>query len=250
MMEEHDPAAYGRHMAQAYDDFYDALGVDTEGAVAFLAELAAGGAVLEFGIGTGRLALPLAARGLTVHGVDASREMLAHLQAKPGGEDIPVTIGDFAQVQVPGEFTLVVLALNTIYALPTQEAQLECFINAATHLRTGGYFVLEAWVPTHIITDSIRVLLVTEEQILLEISEADTATQRMRTAKLQLRDGEVHLYPANHRYAWPAELDLMGRLAGLRLIERWGGWRRQSFSSDSRNYISVYQTHNPARDTT
>lgn len=141
-----DPTAYGGTMAQDYDDLYEAELVDTDEAVSRLALLAAGGPVLEFGIGTGRLALPLAASGLKVHGVEASVEMVEQLRRKPGGDAVAVTVGDFARVEAGGgDFALVVVAFNTIFALPDQQAQVDCFANAARHLRPGGVFVVEAW---------------------------------------------------------------------------------------------------------
>lgn len=243
MSDAHDSTAYGAHIASDYDDVWELIAPDTDAAVDCLAELADGGPVLELGIGTGRLALPLAARGLPVHGVDASRDMLERLRAKPGGDALAVTIADFDDVRIPGNFALVVLALNTIYALPDQDAQVRCFATAAAHLRAGGRFVVEAWVPDVGAFDprqSVRVLALREGAVVIEARQIDTAGQRMQTTKLLLRNETVRAYPANHRYAWPAELDLMARLAGLQLEHRWGGWRREAFTSDSTDHVSVY----------
>jgi SAM-dependent methyltransferase len=243
-MTEHDPASYGRRIA----DLYDATVRDfpTELTVTRLAELAEGGAVLELGIGTGRLALPLAARGLRVAGIDGSAEMVEVLRAKPGGDRIHVVFGDFAEVTVEGSFALVVLVYNTIFALPSQAAQVRCFANAAAHLRPGGRFVIEAWVPDPAaFTDgaAVRVLSVGEDEVLLEAARLHPADQTMRTTKIHLSEGGgVRLLPANHRYAWPAELDLMAELAGLRLEHRWADWARTPWTDTSRSHVSAYRT--------
>lgn len=239
----HDPEAYGRAIAADYDSLYDDT-LDTEGAVACLAELAAGGPVLELGVGTGRLALPLAARGLAVHGVDSSPEMIALLRAKAGGPDLPVTVGDFADLDLSEDFALVVLAFNTIFALPTQEAQVACFAIAAQHLRPGGRFVIEAFVPdpTRFTQGQmVRTYAIGVDQVILEVGEIDPAVQRMTTTKVRLGPDGIRLYPANHRYAWPCELDLMARLAGLRLDRRFAGWDRAPFTGASTHHVTVYE---------
>lgn len=245
----HDAEAYGRAIAADYDALY-AETLDTAAAVGCLADLAGAGPLLELGIGTGRLALPLAARGLDVHGVDSSPEMVARLRAKPGGADLPVAVGDFAEVRLQERFTLVVLAFNTVYALPSQDAQVDCFAAAAGHLLPGGRFVIEAFVPDPtrfaqgrmVRTDSVG-----GDAVVLEVGEIDPAAQRMRTTKVRLGADGVRLYPANHRYAWPAELDLMARLADLRLVHRWAGWDRAPFTAASTHHVSVYER--PARET-
>jgi SAM-dependent methyltransferase len=240
-----DPAEYGRHIGAVYDALADsAFHTDTEASVALLAELAAGGRVLEFGIGTGRLAIPLAERGLPVHGVEGSPEMVEQLRHKPGGADLPVAVGNFADTRVPGEFTLVVLAANTIYALPSQDAQVEAFRNAAGHLRPGGRFVVEAWVPD--IGDfragrALRITSITDRRVVLEAAELDPVEQYMRTTKLFCGPDGLQAFPANHRYAWPSELDLMARLAGMRREDRWEDWRRRPYTAASRNHVTVYR---------
>lgn len=242
-MTGYDPTEYGARIAAEYDDIYDEV-FDTDAAVACLAELADGGDVLELGVGTGRLAIPLVARGVAVHGVDASEEMLVRLAAKPGGAGIPVTLGDFAEVSVAGEFSLVVLAINTVFALPTQDAQVRCFQNAARHLVPGGRFVVEAWVPD--LTQfhrgqSVRPRDVSGDRVALVVARHDPIHQRMLTTQVHLSDAGVRLYPANHRYAWPAELDLMARLAGLHLEQRWGDWQRGPYTAESTAHVSVYR---------
>ncbi|MDP9070179.1 MAG: class I SAM-dependent methyltransferase [Actinomycetota bacterium] len=242
-MSEYDPTEYGARIAAEYDDIYDEV-FDTEPAVARLVELAAGGGVLELGVGTGRLALPLAERGVPVHGVDASQAMLDRLAAKPGGAGLPVTVGDFAEVCVPGRFSLVVLAINTIFALPTQDAQVRCFQNAARHLSAGGRFLVEAWVPDpsqFVQGQSVRPRAVGGDRVALVVARHDPVEQRMTTTQVHLSDAGVRLYPANHRYAWPAELDLMARLAGFGLEHRWGDWQGGPFTDQSTSHVSVYR---------
>jgi SAM-dependent methyltransferase len=237
-----DPSSYGRFAAADYDDLYADL--ESEMAVEVLAELAESGPVLEFGIGTGRLALPLLARGLEVHGVEGSPAMAELLAKKPGGERIPVAVGDFAETSLEGTFSLVVLAINTIYALPSQDAQVACFRNAARHLETGGKFVVDAWVPdpgAFRNGTAVRPVQITDGRIELEVARIDTASQTMHTNKVHLSDSGVRIIPANHRYAWPAELDLMGRLAGMRLIHRWQGWDKAPFVNGSTAHVSVWQ---------
>lgn len=242
-MTDHDPAGYGAAIAPLYDSLYDAT-LDTEGAVARLAELAEGGPVLELGIGTGRLALPLAARGLVVAGIEGSADMAAALAAKPGGGAIAVTLGDFADTRVEGSFSLALLAVNTIFALPDQDAQVATFGNVARHLRSGGCFVLEAWVP-----DlggfhggrAVRPLQIDAERVLLEVAELDPVVQTMTTTRIYAGTDGVRLLPANHRYAWPSELDLMARLAGMRLEQRWSDWRGTPFTATSTSHVSVYR---------
>ncbi|MBB2912613.1 SAM-dependent methyltransferase [Streptosporangium becharense] len=239
---EFDPSAYGRKIADVYDTTVEQL--PTDAAVDRLHELADGGPVLEFGIGTGRLALPLAARGLAVAGVDGSAEMVEVLRSKPGGDRIPVTVGDFAATRVEGEFALVVLALNTIFALPSQDAQVNCFRNAAAHLRPGGRFVVEAWVPDPAAFrngSALRLLSLSEDTVLAEAARLSTADQMMYTTKIRMTAGGLRLLPANHRYAWPAELDLMARLAGLEREHRWSDWTGTPFTDDSRTHVSVYR---------
>lgn len=242
-MSDYDPTSYGARIAAEYDDIYEDV-LDTDPAVACLAELAEGGPVLELGVGTGRLALPLQERGVAVHGVDASEAMVDRLRAKPGGAGMPVTIGDFSEVSVPGAFSLVVLAVNTVFALPSQQAQVRCFRNAARHLVPGGRFVVEAWIPDlaqFVDGRSVRPRSVAGDRVALVVARHHPAEQRMTTTQVHLSDAGVRLYPANHRYAWPAELDLMGQLAGFRLEHRWEDWQRSPFDDRSAAHVSVYR---------
>ena len=242
MDHEFDPAAYGTHVASAYDDVYADLSPDQ--AVGCLRDLAAGGAVLELGIGTGRIALPLAATGLVVEGIDGSPEMVEQLRAKPGGEAIRVEVGDFARTRMGRRYALAVLAFNTINALPSQDAQVDTFRNAAAHLDEGGAFVLENWVPDPAAFHAgraVRVHEIGDRQVVIDVAALHPAEQRMTTTKLAFTAAGVRLWPANHRYVWPAELDLMARLAGLRLESRWEDWTRRPFTDSSAAYVAVYR---------
>ena len=243
-MGEYDPTEYGTHIAADYDEIYG-MAFDTEGAVARLAELAGDGPVLELGVGTGRLALPLAARGLKVHGVDSSAEMLELLHAKPGGEAVTTTLGDFSDVSVgrPAEFSLVVLAVNTIYALSSQVEQIRCFATAARHLAAGGCFVVEAWVPEMIPAGlSLQPRLLSPGYVGLVIAEHDPARQILSTHQVVFGgETKVRVFPVVHRYAWPSELDVMARMHDFHLESRWQDWSCTPFGPLSRNHISVYR---------
>jgi SAM-dependent methyltransferase len=210
--------------------------------VQLLADLAGQGGALELGIGTGRIALPLAALGVPVAGIDNSQAMVARLRAKPGGEDIEVAIGDFARTRVGGELSLVYLVFNTIFNLVTQDEQIACFQNAAAHLRSGGRFVIETGVPdlqNLPVGQTIIPFRADPEGIGFDVY--DVVTQRFSSQHYVFAEGRVETYPVEFRYAWPSELDLMARLAGLRLQDRWAGWQREPFTSLSRAHVSVYE---------
>jgi SAM-dependent methyltransferase len=234
---------FGERVAARYDESSDIFEPGAvEAVVGVLAELAGGGRALELGIGTGRIALPLARRGVPVHGVDLSRAMVARLRAKPGSEAIGVTIGDFATTRVEGTFSLAYLVFNTIMNLTTQKAQVACFRNAAAHLEPGGCFVIEVRVP------ELRRLPPGQNVLPWHVSPAqwvfysyDVATQAMRGHYVEIADGRGEYTSIPFRYVWPAELDLMAQLAGLRLRERWGGWTREAFTSESRQHVSVWE---------
>jgi len=205
-------------------------------AVDFLAELAGTGPALELGIGTGRVALPLARRGIGVAGIDLSPDMVAQLRAKPGADDIEVTVGDIATTKVEGTFALVYVVWNTINNLTTQEAQAACFANAAEHLRPGGCFVVEVGVPP---TEPLTVFHLGETHA--GIDEYDADTQRLVSHHFSLLDGRWERVSMPFRAVWPAELDLMARLAGMTLRERWAGWDRERFERESRQHVSVWE---------
>ncbi len=240
-MEQYRPETYGDRIAGVYDNLY--AGLDTAAAVETLASLAGDGPVLELAIGTGRIALPLAGRGLEVHGIDASEQMVARLRAKPGGDRIPVTMGDFADVAVGGSYSLVFVAFNTFFALLTQEDQVRCFANVAARLADGGVFVIEAFVPDLARFDRgqrVNVNRLDTGEVMLDASRHDPVGQRVASDHIVLTENGTTLYPVNIRYAFPSELDLMARLAGLELKERWGGWRREPFTASSPRHVSVY----------
>lgn len=237
-----DPSEYGRNVADVYDEVYE--GLSAAAAVECIARYAEGGAVLEFGIGSGRLALPLAGRGLAVEGIEGSPEMVERLRGKPGGAALRVEIGDFTTTTTGRRYRVTVLAFNTINALPTQDAQVATFANAAAHLEDGGAFLVENWVPDPAALlrgQSLRVHEVSDRQVIVEVIRLHAADQRMTTAKLAFSDGGVRLLPANHRYVWPGELDLMARMAGLRLEERFEDWSGRPFTDASETYVAVYR---------
>ncbi|MFE7119823.1 class I SAM-dependent DNA methyltransferase [Streptomyces sp. NPDC057654] len=207
-----------------------------------LEALADGGRALELGVGTGRIALPLAGRGVAVHGVDMSRAMVARMRAKPGGDAVGVTIGDFATTRVDGTFSVAYLLFNTIMNLTTQAAQVACFRNAAAHLAPGGCFVIEVGVP------ALRKLPPGQNVVPFHVSPTrwafdryDVATQEMSSNYVEVVDGRGQYRSIPFRYVWPSELDLMAQLAGLRLRERWDGWTREPFTSESGQHVSVWE---------
>jgi SAM-dependent methyltransferase len=242
-MEGYRPETYGDRIAGVYDALMAHL-PDPGDCVDRLAELAGPGPALELGIGTGRVALPLAARGVAVHGIDASPAMVERLRAKPGGEAIPVTFGDFADVPVEGRYRLVYVVFNTFFALLTQEDQVRCFAAVAGRLAPGGAFLLAGFVPDPTLYSggqSVRTTEVGLDRARLDLARHDPVAQRVDFQHVVLTEGGLRLYPGSIRYAWPSELDLMARLAGLRLRERWGGWRREPFGADSGQHVSVYE---------
>jgi SAM-dependent methyltransferase len=236
---------FGERVAGRYD-VNEAARFDpavVEPAVAFLTDAARGGRALEFGIGTGRIALPLARRGVPVHGIELSEAMVGHLRAKPGGGDVPVTIGDMASTRLEGAFTVVYLVFNTIMNLTTQAAQVACFRNAAAHLATGGRFVVEVMVPELRRLppgETLRVFHL--DEVSYGIDEYDVATQGLVSHHVDVADGSLERSSVPFRYVWPAELDLMAELAGMRLRERWSGWDREPFTGESRSHVSVWET--------
>ena len=235
---------FGERVAATYDEssaeMFEPAAV--EPAAEVLAGLAGGGRALELGIGTGRIALPLARRGVSVHGIDLSRAMVARLRAKPGGDAIGVTIGDFATTRVDGTFSVAYLVFNTIMNLTTQAEQVACFGNVAAHLEPGGCFVIEVGIP------DLRRLPPGQNAVPFHISETrwafdvyDTATQAMSSNYVEITGGRGEYTSIPFRYVWPAELDLMAQLAGLRLRERWEGWRGEPFTSESRQHVSIWE---------
>jgi hypothetical protein len=214
-------------------------------AIDFLTGHARGGPVLELGVGTGRLALPLSGRGVAVHGIELSADMVAQLRLQPGAEAVGITLGDFATAKVAagaGAFSLAYLVRNTIMNLTTQDAQVDCFRNVAWHLETGGLFVMEVMVPElRRLPPGTTMLPFGLEPTHLSFEEYDPASQRSVSHHVFERDGRTELWSPTFRYVWPAELDLMGRLAGIVRRERWSDWDRSAYTSDSRSHISVWE---------
>jgi SAM-dependent methyltransferase len=240
-MDGYDIGTYGQRIASSYDDLYS---MHEEAAIDTLSELVAGGRALELGIGTGRVAVPLAARGIEVHGIDASPEMVARLREKPGGVMLPVTIGDFADVGVEGDYAVIFVAFSTFFALSAQEEQVRCFMNAAGHLAPNGVFVIEVFVPdmTRFTRgQNTQVSRVERDAVMFDVGRHDPVRQQVAGQHIRITEGGVTLFPVVVRYAWPAELDLMARLAGLRLRCRWGGWNQEPFTPASGRHVSVYE---------
>jgi SAM-dependent methyltransferase len=231
-------------VASRYDDPLDPMfqAGEIEPAVDFLAELAGGGKALELGIGTGRIAIPLAGRGVPVHGIDLSEAMVARLRAKPGGEEIGVAIGDFATAKAGTGFSLAYLVYNTIMNLTTQDEQVRCFQNVAEHLEPGGCFVIEVQVPDLQRLppgETVRPFAVTPTR--LGFDEYDVVGQGLVSHHYSVADGALAARSIPFRYVWPSELDLMARLGGMTLRARYGGWRREPFTAESTRHVSVWQ---------
>lgn len=237
-------AGYGPTWASEWEAHFGVF-PNTDHAVDVLAELADGRPVLEYGIGLGRLALPLRDRGLPVHGVENSPWMVEQLRKKPGGDTVPVTMGDFATVAVDGRFGLVVLAYSTFLALASQELQIECFQNAQKHLEPGGLFVLEVMSLHNLPAENGRCWTagVDADGVTLHAQRVDVLTQEVYHCVVILRDGELpRVHPSASRYSSPGELDLMARIAGMRLRKRWGGWDRRPFTPHDFGHVSVYES--------
>ena len=236
-------ASFDQETADGYDR---EIRGDEQAAADFLAGLADGGPALELAIGTGRIALPLAAKGIQVDGIDFSEPMVAKLRTKAGGDQLTVSIGDFAEVAVGGSYRLVYLVFNTLFNLLSQDEQVRCFQNVARHLDDDGVFVVEAFTPGYLYRlregQYVNAEAIEGQQVTLDVGRHDPVSQTLEESHVVLTpEGGVRLFPIVTRYAWPAELDLMARIAGLRLRERWGDWRRNPFTGDSRLHVSVYE---------
>jgi SAM-dependent methyltransferase len=246
-MESYGPATYGDRIADVYDEMYAAR--DPEATVARIAELAGPGPVLELGIGTGRVAVPLAATGVDVHGIDASEAMVAQLRARSGGASIPVAMGDMRDVAAPANnYSLVFVAFNTFFGgLLDQEAQVECFANVARRLAPGGRFVIEGFVPDLARFDRGQRTSATSvaiDSVDLDVMMHDSVAQRVHGHHVVIRESGTRLFPVAIRYAFPSELDLMARLAGLELESREGGYAKEPFTAASGMHVSVWQKPN------
>jgi SAM-dependent methyltransferase len=239
-MKQFDETTYGERIAGIYDDLYAEY---QEATVDLLWELARGGRALELGIGTGRIALPLCQRGVEVTGIDASPAMIARLHAKPGGGEIEVLESSFTEFDLPARFDLVYVVFNTFFGLLTQEDQVRCFQSVARHLADDGLFLLEVFVPDPCrfeADQTIRAVRVEADEVRLDVTQHSPVEQQVTSQHVWLSEEGVRLYPVVLRYAWPSELDLMARLAGLRLRHRWDSWEKGVFSATSTRHISVY----------
>jgi hypothetical protein len=240
----HDDGFFDERVAARYDesdaDMFDPTVVGPT--VDFLAALAGNGRALELAIGTGRIALPLAARGVEVHGIELSTAMAARLREKPGGNQIPVSIGDLTSARADGSFALAYLVYNTIQNVTTQAGQVACFRNAAAHLDPGGCFVIEVEVPAlQRIPAGERFRVFAASNDHWGIDEYDVASQAAFSHHFELIEGRWELSSMPFRYVWPSELDLMAELAGMTLRERWAGWKREPFTSESEKHVSVWE---------
>jgi SAM-dependent methyltransferase len=240
MPEDH----FGEQVAERFDERYAQLAEPAvvDPIVDFIAEVAGVGAALELGVGTGRIALPLADRGVQVHGIELSEAMVARLRAKPGAEQVGVTMGDFATTTVEGRFSVAYLVANTIMNLTTQDEQLACFRSAAAHLEPGGCFVIEVLVPRLQRLppgETFQPFVVEPGHV--GFDEYDVVRQGLVSHHYWIEDGKVDVISPPFRYAWPSELDLMARLAGMTLRERWGGWKREAFTGESTKHVSVWE---------
>ncbi|MGH7814561.1 MAG: class I SAM-dependent DNA methyltransferase [Candidatus Binataceae bacterium] len=243
----YDPSTYGEEIAPVYDTIVEPS-TPAEPAAEFLAPLAGRGRALELGIGTGRVAIPLAARGIRVFGIDAAPKMVERMRAKPGGDAIPVEIGDFADVKIDGKFSLIFVVFNTFFALGNQDGQIRCFERVARRLAPGGVFVIEAFVPDQSRFDRGQRVSASNaalDSVKLDAMMHDRAAQTVRGAHLTIGKKGFKIFPVQLRYAYPAELDLMARIAGMRLRERWAGWNRAPFTSQSGLHVSVYELNPP-----
>ncbi len=243
-MSEYSTHTYGNRAAVFYDAWVASrVENTTEPAAAFLAELAGDGAALALGIGTGRVALPLAARGVQVHGIDSSEPMVAQMRLKPGGDQIPVISGDFADVPFEGTYRLIYVVFNTFFALLNQDDQLRCFRNVAGHLEPGGRFVIEAFVPDPTLynrNQRVSTTRVETDRVQLDATQYDPVEQKVTSQHILIGKEGIVLLPVQLRFAWPSELDLMAQLAGLKREARFGGWQGEPFTAASGSHVSVY----------
>ena len=241
-MQGYEPETYGQRIAGVYDELYDQA-FDKTAAVSFLKERSAGGPALELAIGTGRVGLELSRSGLDVHGIDISEAMVERLRAKPGGDRIEIRMGDFANVDVDRDYPLIYLVFNTLFALTTQDEQIRCLENVAKHLMPEGVFVVECFVPDvtrYTRHQNAEVLDVQVDRVHLDASRHDAVTQTVMSQHMYIREDGVKMFPVVLRYAYPPELDVMARLAGLALRERYSDWKMSPFTSDSKGHVSVY----------
>ncbi len=239
-MDDYRPETFGEHIAGVYDDMWADF---DPAAITALSRLAQGGRALELGIGTGRIALPLREAGIDVSGLDVSEAMVAQMRGKPGGAAVQVTFGDFVDVNVEGRYALIYVVFNTFFALLTQDDQVRCMTNVARHLEPQGVFIIEAFVPdlTRFSGDqAVRAMQIEMGEVLIDVSAHDPVGQLITSQHMQFTERGMRMYPSRIRYVWPSELDLMARIAGLALKERWCDWTGAQFTASSTKHISVY----------
>jgi len=239
-MNEYSESTYGESIAEIYDQWYAEFDPTT---ISTLVDLAHGGRALELGIGTGRIAIPLHQAGIEVHGIDASQTMLTELRNKPNSENILVTLADFADVDVEGQFDLIYVVFNTFFALPTQDEQIRCFNNVANHLSPNGFFLIRAFIPDmarYVDNQTVRTVAIGDDGFRLEATQIDPLLQQINSQLIYFSAEGMRMYPVKIRYAWPSELDLMAKLAGLSLQHRWGNWRKDDLTIEDGKHISVY----------
>jgi SAM-dependent methyltransferase len=240
-MSGYDETTYGESIADEYDDLY---GTARPAAIDMLAKLAGSGLALELGIGTGRMALPLAERGIAVSGIESSPAMVEKLRAQPFGDKVDITLGDFSLCAAPGQFELIYVVTNTLFCLTKQDDQVACFRNVAARLTDDGVFVVSAYVPNMTWWTNgqgIEIQDISLDRVWIEASRHHAVTQTVDCQYLIIEDGSVRLHPVRVRYVWPSEMDLMARLAGLRLRHRYGGWSRERFTAGSSVHVSIYE---------
>jgi len=241
-MKDYGPESFGELNAENYDAEHDPG--TTDDSVALLAKLANGKKTLELAIGTGRVALPLAACGIDISGIEASPDMVTKMREKPGGKDIPVAIGDMACFELGDRFDFAFLIFNTLFNLTSQEAQISCFKSTAAHLNSGGAFLIETFVPDlsqYTGNQALRTRHVDAKSAWIEAIQHDPVNQIINYQRIRFSKDGMRLVPLPMRYAWPQEIDLMAKFAGLTLEARWGGWLNQPFSAHSRMHVSLYR---------
>lgn len=234
-----DAATFGEIYADEYDEQHDPG--TTESAVALLTELAGDRSTLELAIGTGRIAIPMAEQGIQISGLDGSPEMLAKLEEKKGSLSIPTTVADMSDYKMSDTFGFAFLIFNTFYNLTSQQAQVNCFRATADHLESGGHFLVEMFVPDFDFFSGIRLRDLDMNSMVLEGAKHDPVTQTVEFQRATLKDGGISLRPLAMRYAWPSEIDLMAKLAGLELESRWSDWNKSPFTADSKMHVSLYR---------
>ncbi len=240
-MDRYEKETYGEKIADTYDEYYSSF---ESSAIDLIFEFSKGRHVLELGIGTGRIAIPLKKKGVDISGIDASPSMIKHLRTKPEGSNIPVVLGDFSDINIDDSFDLIYVVFNTFFALTTQELQLKCFRNVSKHLKNKGKFLIEAFVPDLGRFDrdqTVRTTSIKINEVIIDVSQHDIMNQQVISQHIVLTEKGTSLYPVIIRYAWPSELDLMAQISGMKKVNRWEDWKKSPFTSHSSKHISIYE---------